>query len=74
MGYAHLLIIIHTNMAFQSDLMAIINQIAAEKNIDPNEVIESIKLAIKTGFRNDYPEEEASLLDVEIDTDHGTII
>lgn len=60
-------------MAFQSDLMTIINQIAAEKNISPEEVVESIKLAIKTGFRNDYPEEEASLLDVEIDTDHGTI-
>jgi N utilization substance protein A len=60
-------------MAFQSDLIAAINQIAAERNIDPNEVIEAIKMAIKTGFKNDYPEEESTLLEVEMDAEHGAI-
>jgi N utilization substance protein A len=53
-------------MAVQTDLMIAVNQIAAERNIDPNEVIEAIKEAIKTGFRRDYPEETESLLEVEI--------
>jgi len=53
-------------MAVQTDLMIAVNQIAAERNIDPNEVIEAIKEAIKTGFRRDYPEETETLLEVEI--------
>lgn len=53
-------------MAVQSDLMVAINQIAAERNINPDEVVEAIKYAIKTGFRTDYPEEQESLLEVEI--------
>lgn len=54
-------------MAIQSDLMVAINQIAAERNIDATDVIEAIKEAIKTGFRSDYPEEQETLLEVEID-------
>lgn len=53
-------------MAVQTDLMIAVNQIAAESNIDPDEVIEAIKEAIKTGFRRDYPEENETLLEVEI--------
>jgi len=60
-------------MSAQSDLMIAINQIAAERNIDPNEVVEAIKQAIKTGFRRDYPEEEGSNLEVEIDPEMGNI-
>jgi len=60
-------------MAFQSDLITAINQIAAERNIDPNEVLEAIKLAIKTGFRDEYPEEDASILEVDINAEHGAI-
>lgn len=56
-------------MAVQTDLMIAVNQIAAERNIDPNEVIEAIKEAIKTGFRRDYPEENETLLEVEIKPD-----
>jgi N utilization substance protein A len=54
-------------MAIQSDLMIAVNQIAAERNIDAQDVIEAIKEAIKTGFRQDYPEETDTLLEVEID-------
>jgi N utilization substance protein A len=60
-------------MAAQSDLIIAINQIAAERNIDPREVLEAIKQAIKTGFRRDYPEEEGSLLEVEISPEMGAI-
>lgn len=56
-------------MAVQTDLVSAINQIAAERNINGDDVIEAIKYAIKTGFRKDYPEEQESLLEVEIKTD-----
>lgn len=54
-------------MGIQSDLMIAVNQIAAERNIDAKDVIDAIKEAIKTGFRQDYPEEQDTLLEVEID-------
>jgi len=57
----------------QTDFLAAINQIAAERNIDPDSVTNAIKMAIITGFRRDYPEEEGAILDVEIDPVAGTI-
>lgn len=60
-------------MSSTSDFMAAVNQIAAERNIDPDEVLGAIKSAIITGFRRDYPEEEGSLLEVEIDETGGGI-
>lgn len=60
-------------MSSQSDFLSAINQIAAERNIEPDEVLDAIKSAVKTGFRKDYPEEEGALLEVEIDTIAGGI-
>jgi transcription termination/antitermination protein NusA len=60
-------------MSVQTDFMIAVNQIAAERNIDPNEVIDAIKLAILTSFRKDYPEENESHLEVEIDSMGGGI-
>ncbi|KXK10034.1 MAG: transcription termination factor NusA [Candidatus Dojkabacteria bacterium] len=61
-------------MSSQTDFLSAINQIAAERNIDPDEVLEAIKQAVKTGFRRDYPEEEeGSVLEVEIDPTMGAI-
>lgn len=60
-------------MATQTDFMAAVNQIAAERNINPDEVLEAIKSAIKTGFRRDYPEEEGSTLEVDINPEGGSI-
>lgn len=57
----------------QTDLMSAVNQIAAERDIDPTAVIEAIKSAIISGFRKDYPEEEQTMLEVEIDPQIGTI-
>lgn len=60
-------------MSLQTDFMVAVNQIAAERNIDPEEVLEAIKLAIQTGFRKDYPEEEVENVEVDIDQDNGLI-
>lgn len=60
-------------MTSQSDFLSAVNQIAAERNIDPDEVLEAIKTAIVTGFRRDYPEEEGAKLEVEIDPEFGAI-
>lgn len=60
-------------MALQTDFMIAVNQIAAERNIDPDEVLEAIKQAIITGFRRDYPEEEVESIDVDINQDNGAI-
>ncbi len=60
-------------MSLQTDFMVAVNQIAAERNIDPDEVLDAIKLAIQTGFRKDYPEEEVEDVKVEIDKNNGMI-
>lgn len=60
-------------MSLQTDFMVAVNQIAAERNIDPDEVLDAIKLAIQTGFRRDYPEEEVESVQVEIDKSNGMI-
>ncbi len=59
-------------MAVQTDFMVAVNQIAAERGIDSNIVIGSIKEAIKTGFRKDS-EDEGLTIEVEIDPEVGTI-
>ncbi|MBN1915940.1 transcription termination/antitermination protein NusA [Candidatus Dojkabacteria bacterium] len=72
-------------MAVQSDFLVAINQIAAERGIDANEVLEAVKAAILTAFRREYPieeentdieeekesTEEGQLLKVDISSDTG---
>lgn len=60
-------------MSNQTDFMIAVNQIAAERNINPDDVVGAIKEAIKTGFRRDYPEEEGTQLEVDIDQEKGAI-
>lgn len=62
-------------MSLQSDFMLAVNQIAAERNINVDEVLEAIKQAIKSSFRKDYSEEEeeGTNLNVEIDPVTGAI-
>lgn len=57
----------------QSDFVAAIKQIAAERGIDTNDVVEAIKHAIRIGFKKDYPEETAEALEIEIDLENGGI-
>lgn len=60
-------------MGLQTDFMIAVNQIAAERNIDPDEVLDAIKQAIATGFRRDYPEEEVETIEVDINEENGSI-
>lgn len=61
-------------MSSQTDFLSAINQIAAERNIDPDEVLEAIKAAVLSGFRKDYPEEDEGVaLHVDIDQGMGAI-
>ncbi|MCA9385954.1 transcription termination/antitermination protein NusA, partial [Candidatus Dojkabacteria bacterium] len=62
-------------MALQTDFLVAVNQIAAERGIEVDDILESIKQAILAGFRRDYQEEEdeGSRLNVEIDSDDGSI-
>lgn len=57
----------------QTDFLAAVRQIAAERKIDPDEIIEAIKQAIRVGFRKDYPEELGATLEVEINSDDGSL-
>jgi N utilization substance protein A len=58
-------------MAVLSDFVAAINQIAAERGIDPDEIIEAIKEAVRVGFKKDYGTGES--LVVEIDQEEGGV-
>lgn len=60
-------------MAIQTDFMLAVNQIAAERNIDADDVLEAIKHAIKTGFKKYYTEEQGSLLNIDISAETGGI-
>ncbi len=59
-------------MAVQTDFMVAVNQIAAERGIDPSIVIEAIKEAIESGFKKDMDNEDVKI-DVKIDPQIGTI-
>lgn len=58
-------------MAVLSDFLAAINQIAAERGIDPDDVLEAVKEAIRTSFRNNYNIDESLI--IEIDKEKGNI-
>jgi len=60
-------------MAVQTDFIAAVNQIAAERNIDIDEVVTAIADAIKTGFRQNFPEESNVNLEVRILAGQGQI-
>jgi len=57
----------------QTDFMAAIKQIAAERGIDVDEIVEAIKQAIRVGFKRDYPDEMGSALQIELDPEKGTV-
>lgn len=48
-----------------TDMLAAIKQIAAERKIDADEILDAIKEALKVGFRREY--------DIEEDTDHDPL-
>jgi N utilization substance protein A len=58
-------------MAVLSDFLAAVNQIAAERGIQADEVVDAVKESVRTGFKKDYGEGES--LVVELDEDKGEI-
>lgn len=57
-------------MVVISDLLAAVRQIAAERNIEPDDVLEAVEEAIRTGYRKDYGLGESLI--VEIDSEKNT--
>ncbi len=60
-------------MSEPTEIMLAIKQIAAERKIDVNEIIEAIKLALLLGFKNEYDLGEETSLKVEMDPEIGHI-
>ncbi|MBN2016107.1 transcription termination/antitermination protein NusA [Candidatus Dojkabacteria bacterium] len=59
-------------MAVLSDFLAAVNQIAAERGIEPDDVMEAVKEAIRTGYKNNYDTGESLIID--IDEDKGKVL
>ncbi len=55
----------------RTEFAAALAQVAAERGIDPSQVLESIKLAIITAYKKDYGEKEGYEYGVEIDPGTG---
>ncbi|HEY4695175.1 MAG TPA: transcription termination factor NusA [Candidatus Nanoarchaeia archaeon] len=59
-------------MALRTEFAAALNQAAAERGVNPEEVVEIIKEAIKAAYRKDYGG-ELEELEIDLDTEHGGI-
>ncbi|MFS8131074.1 MAG: transcription termination factor NusA, partial [Candidatus Dojkabacteria bacterium] len=57
----------------QSDFISAIRQIAAERKIEVDSIINAIKEAVASSFRVEYGFEEKDKLTVNVDPDHGSI-
>src|SRR3972149_6935510 len=56
----------------RSEFSAALNQVAHERNIDPQVVIDTIKQAIIAAFKKDYPQHYSETNVYEVDLDPGT--
>lgn len=59
-------------MALRTEFAAALNQAAAERGVDPQEVLDIIKDAIKTAYKKDYGG-EIEEIEVELDDEHGAV-
>lgn len=59
--------------ATRSEFAAALNQVAHERNLDPQVVIDTIKQAIIAAFKKDYPQHysESNLYEVDLDSGSG---
>ena len=55
----------------KSEFALALNQVATERGIDPDVVIETIKAAILAAYRKDYGSDELEQLSVEINSNNG---
>lgn len=58
-------------MALRTEFAAALNQAAAERGVDPQEVLDIIKDAIKSAYKKDYGG-EVEEIEVEIDDENGS--
>lgn len=59
-------------LAQRSEFAAALNQICAERGIEPEVVLDTIKTAVLAAYRKDYGESEN--LEVEIDSESGEVV
>ena len=59
-------------MALRTEFAAALNQAAAERGVDPQEVLDIIKDAIKSAYKKDFGGELEDI-EVEIDDENGTV-
>lgn len=57
----------------QTDIMSAIRQIAAERKIDVEDIVEAIKQGIKLSYREEYQYDNRDSLEVELDPERGHI-
>jgi len=55
----------------RSEFALALNQVATERGLDPEVVIETIKAAILAAYRKDYGADELELLTVDLNSDNG---
>ncbi len=61
-------------MAAQSDFLIAIHQIASERGIDTQSVIDAVNEALIAAYRKDYPAEEEDIIEAKIDDTTGQFI
>lgn len=57
----------------QPNLLAAVRQIAAERGLDVNEVIETIKQAVRVAYKHIYPDEMGNSLEIELNDETGRL-
>ena len=60
-------------MALRTEFAAALNQAAAERGVEPDDILAIIKEAIKSAYKKDYGGEIEDI-DVEIDQDSGAAL
>lgn len=58
-------------MALRTEFAAALSQAAAERGVEPEDVLEIIKDAIRAAYRKDYGASEEQEIDVELDPESG---
>ncbi len=59
------------SVIIRSEFALALNQVATERGIDPESVLETIKAAILAAYRKDYSDSDLEKLDVKINPDSG---
>lgn len=61
-------------MAIQSDFLIALHQIASERGIDTNQVIDAVNEALVAAYRKDYDQNEEDKIEAKIDDESGNFV